>query len=382
MRGGGSMPSKEEYLIRPTRREVLRLGLAAAAAVGVRAAFGQEFWSSLVFGASPSSRLDQFAGNVISGGPPKDGIPPIERPKYVSAAEADKFLQRDDVVFGLDYRGEVKAFPQIILVWHEIVNEEVAGEKLSVTYCPLTGSTVGYKGKSKIDGRPFTFGTSGKLVNSNLLMYDRQTDSTWPQILGVAITGPNKGQRLDAVPLTWTTWGRWKRAYPTTLVLSKDTGHLRAYGRDPYGSYTSEAANYYTSGGPFFPVMARSSRFPDKKVVIGIKMGNDVLALPKDAAAKSGVVNFTLGGLPVVALYDAALDEVSAFVRDLEGRELRLERRNQEIVDAQTGTIWTAQGKAIRGRLTGAQLSWVASFDVMWFAWYAFYPETKVLVPS
>lgn len=364
-----------------TRRRFLGLSLAAAGAIGMTFLLGDRYQSNPVWAQSSSSRLDEFARNAISGGPPKDGIPPIENPQYATVAEADKFLQPDDVVFGLDYKGVVKAFPQNILVWHEIINEEIAGEKISVTYCPLTGSTVSYKGRSKADGKPLTFGTSGKLVNSNLLMYDRQSDSTWPQVLGVGITGPNKGHRLDTVPTVWTTWSRWKLKYPNSLVLSRKTGHLRAYGRDPYGSYTADRPNYYNSGGPFFPVMTRSSRFPNKKVVVGVKAADDVLALPKAEAAAAGVVNFNLDDQPVVALYDAELDESLAFIGQIDGRELQFVRRGSEILDEQTRTVWTAQGKAVKGKFAGAQLSWTTSFDVMWFAWYAFYPETKVLVP-
>jgi len=364
-----------------TRREFLRAGTASAGALALWAAAG-EAWRRAALGAVPASRLDALASSVVFGGPPKDGIPPIERPKYISVAEADKFLRADDVVFGLHYRGTVKAFPQIVLVWHEIVNEEIAGTKLSITYCPLTGSAVAYAGRSKIDGKPLTFGTSGKLVNSNLLMYDRQTDSTWPQILGIAITGRSKGQQLSAVPLTWTTWERWKRKHSDTLVLSRDTGHLRAYGRDPYGSYTQEGSNYYNSGGPFFPVMAKSDRFPDKKVVIGIKAGDEILALPKAEAAAAAVTHFSLGGRPLVAFYDDALDEIFAFDRRLEGREMRFGRRDGQIVDEQTRTVWSAQGRAAAGKLAGAQLPWATSFDVLWFSWYAFYPDTKVLVPQ
>lgn len=363
-----------------TRRRLLRQAVLAGAA-GIGFTLGG-LWKTLAVSGQPASRLDELARNVISGGPPKDGIPPIDRPRYVSAAEGDTFLRPGDIVFGLDYRGVVKAFPQLILVWHEIVNDEINGEKISITYCPLTGSTVAYTGKSRGDGRPLTFGTSGKLVNSNLLMYDRQTDSTWPQVLGVAITGPNKGAALDGIPMPWTTWERWKRRYPDSLVLSRETGHLRAYGRDPYGSYTGGGPNYYTSGGPYFPVMARSTQFPDKKVVVGIKADASVVALPKVEAAAKGVFNFGAGDQPLVAFYDQTLDAVAVYLRAAPGKELRFTRRGKdEIIDEQTQTTWSAQGKALKGRLAGVQLASVTWFDVMWFAWYAFYPETKVVVP-
>jgi hypothetical protein len=381
MREGGNMgrdPWVELEAI--TRRRFLARSLRFAGMLWIGHLLGGRLLGELN-AQVPPERLTAFARNVVHGGPPKDGIPPIDNPKYVSAGEADKFLGPEDVVFGMDEKGTARAYPQIIMVWHEIVNEEISGEKLAVTYCPLTGSAIAYRGRSKVDGRPLTFGTSGNLVNSNLLMYDRQTDSRWPQILGVAITGPNLGQELEALPLTWTTWGRWKRRYPKTLVLSKETGYVRSYGYDPYGSYTSKRPSYYTSGGPFFPVMARSNRFPEKKVVVGVKVDHAVLALPKAEAASAGVVNFTLGGLPLVALYDKELDAVSVFARQHGGQELTFLRRGEEIVDAQTATTWSAGGRGMRGKLAGAQLKWVTSFDVMWFAWYAFYPETKVLVP-
>ena len=159
-----------------SRREFLTL-------IGSTVLTGHELWRSESADAKVWS-LDDFTRNIQSGGPPKDGIPPIDKPKYVPAAEAEKFLKPNDIVFGLDYQRLAKAYPQKILVWHEIVNDEIKGEKIAITYCPLTGSSVAFRGRSR-DGVALTFGTSGKLVNSNLLMYDRQTDSQWPQILGI-----------------------------------------------------------------------------------------------------------------------------------------------------------------------------------------------------
>ncbi len=373
-----------------TRRTFLHRGLNITGAAAIVLASSDTIWSLLrpdrvqstrVLAAATTPTLDDFARSVISGGPPKDGIPPIEQPKYISAAEADKFLQPSDVIFGVDYKGEIKAYPQIILVWHEIVNETFGGEKASVTYCPLTGSAIGFSGRSPVDGRPLTFGTSGKLVNSNLLMYDRETDSTWPQILGIAITGPGKGAALEEFPVVWTTWERWKRAYPKSMVLSRETGHLRAYGQDPYGSYRTAGNNYYFTGGPFFPVMNRSDRLPMKQVVMGIKWKGEPLAIPKDALRKVAVANTFIGGEPMAAFYDEALDTVRVYSRRMDGRVLQFERRAEAIADRETGSTWSPRGQAIKGKLLDAQLAWMNSFDVMWFAWYAFFPGTKVFTP-
>jgi hypothetical protein len=322
--------------------------------------------------------LDDFARNIQSGGPPKDGIPPIDRPRYVAASEAGRFLDADDVVFGFERAGVVKAYPQKILVWHEIVNEEVGGEPVSITYCPLTGSTVAFRGRgTTVAGATLTFGTTGKLVNSNLLMYDRPTDSEWPQVLGTAITGRRRSQVLEEWPTVWTTFGRWRRRHPDTLVLSTDTGFFRAYGTDPYGSY-ARTGTYYDSGEPFFPVMASDRRFPAKHVVVGVKTDAGRLAIPKAAAVRARAVNTGLGETPVGALYDAELDAVRVFSRSLAGRVLTFQVDGEAYADEATGGRWTAAGRCETGPLCGAELRPLPAFDVMWFAWYAFYPDTAV----
>ena len=143
--------------------------------------------------------LDLLFDNIKAGGPRIDGIPPVDEPKYISIEKADVFLSAKDVVFVVEHNKNVYIYPQNILVWHEIVNENLDDKKISITYCPLTGSTIGYKGN--ISNLDTTFGTSGKLVNSNLVMYDRETMSYIPQILGVAIQGDLKGERLEEFPI-------------------------------------------------------------------------------------------------------------------------------------------------------------------------------------
>jgi hypothetical protein len=312
-------------------------------------------------------RLDELARHVVSAGPPKDGIPPIDVPKFVSARKAERFLDDEDVVFGVNREGIVRAYPQRVLVWHEVVNETSGGRPVSVTYCPLTGSAIGYFGS--FQGTSTTFGTSGKLLNSNLVMYDRQSDSQWPQILGAAISGPKKGTRLNGFPVVWTTWGRWKAAFPETEVLSRSTGFLRAYGTDPYGSYR-RGGTYYQQGGPMFPVRARDERLPDKQVVIGIEHGGQAAAVSKDALRESRYAVLKLAGEDVVVIYDEALDDGLAY--KMEGKEFSA--RDGQVVDA-SGAVWNVWGQSSRGD----QLEFVSSFDVMWFAWHAFYPDAEVV---
>lgn len=336
------LPSEDRPSANPSRRQVLKGvgilgGLAAVGAVGWQALSPDDPPATASDGGGGGDpTLDELADAAVSGGPPKDGIPSIDKPRFVSAAKAD-FLADDDRVFGLIRTGEVRAYPQQVLVYHEIVNDTIGGERIAVTYCPLTGTVIGFTG---LPDRPgLTFGTTGKLVNSNLLMYDRETDSNWPQILGTAVSGELYGKRLLTVPLVWSTWKAWRAAHPDTRVLSTDTGALRDYGSDPYGSYPN-SSGYYVGGGPIFPVRQTDDRFGPKEVVVGVRSGDEQLAVPKELVRREGSVGANLGGEELRAEWDGALN--TARVVRADGTE------HADFMDA------------------------------MWFAWYAFYPRTKV----
>lgn len=360
-----------------SRRQFVKGAVALGALAAAGTGGGVALWrSSSADGtgvAGGPTTLDELADSAVSGGPGKDGIPPIDEPVFVSASKAG-FLKDEDVVFGLIHRGEVRAYPQLVLVWHEVVNDVIADEPISVTYCPLTGSTVGFTARG--GGRRLsTFGTTGKLVNSNLLMYDRTTDSEWPQILATAISGSRKGARLSEVPLVWTTWGRWKTAHPETAVLSTDTGFGRSYGDDPYGSY-APPGGYYTSGGPLFEVTPQSDRFEAKEVVVGVKVDAARAAIPKRSIEERRVIPFDAGGEPLLAVWDDRLATARIFVRESDGRSLRFEEG--ELRDS-TGTTWASTGRAQSGPLRGARLGAIPFLDAMWFAWHAFFPGTAVV---
>ncbi len=334
----------DQSVSNPSRRQVLK-GAGVLAGLAVIGGVG---WTAVSGDDPPAGRagpgvgrgdadLDALAEAVVSGGPGKDGIPSIDEPTFVPAAGA-AFLSDDEPVFGLVRGGDVRAYPQQVLVWHEIVNDTVAGKPIAVTYCPLTGTVVGFTG---LPDRPgLTFGTTGRLVNSNLLMYDRETDSEWPQVLGTAISGELYGQRLRTVPLMWTTWGDWRAAHPDTRVLSTDTGSLRDYGSDPYGSYP-DSSGYYAGGRPIFPVQHTDDRFPPKTVVIGVRSGGRQLAIHKDLVRREGTVEETVGGTTVRAEWDAELETARVLRTDGAGH--------------------------------GDYM------DAMWFAWHAFYPRSGVL---
>jgi hypothetical protein len=368
---------------RVTRRRFLMTagGVAAAGSVAYVVGRGVTYSGPQVAtrsaGGGPAG-LNAFAANLVPGGPGKDGIPAIDRPRFIVPRPG--LLADDDVVFGLAHSGQIRAYPQLILVWHEIVNDRFADGPLSITYCPLAGSVIGYRGRAP-GGRPYTFGTTGELVNSSLLMYDRQTGSTWPQILGEAITGPARGHALEAVPLEWTTWGRWRTLHPGTRVLSTQTGYLRPYGTDPYGSYTP-LSGYYSDGNIIFPVMRYSRRFPAKEAFIAVTHRQAHIAARKQALRERGVLTIGVAGGSVIFLYDPALDDGNAFVPHASGGLMRLARlagRPGYYRDAASGSVWDASGTVVQGPSRGAVLPRLPAFNVMWFAWYAFFPRTAVL---
>lgn len=323
----------------------------------------------------PEFTLADFADNIQRGGPPKDGIPPIDEPVFAPAGEVD-FLEDADVVFGLTHEGVARAYPQLILVWHEIVNDQFPDGPLTVTYCPLTGSTVAFRGTSPA-GDPLTFGTSGNLVNSNLLMYDRETDSNWPQILATAINGPAEVSVLSEIPVVWTKWGQWRERFPDSEVLTTDTGHVRSYGSDPYGSYNPLGGYYQPESPALFPIMWSDDRFPAKEVFIGVKRGESRLAVRKSTLRELQVVAAVMNDEPVAILYDPALDVGRAFLAESGGRRLQLEPGGDPgtFFDSASGGFWDATGAPLQGGALAA----VASYDVMWFSWVAFFPSTGVV---
>ncbi|MFQ6012497.1 MAG: DUF3179 domain-containing protein [Thermoplasmata archaeon] len=368
----------------PSRRTFMKLALGLGGAAAVAGFVGPTLASRLLAsgggGTQPAGPCPEFAafqGNIRGGGPPKDGIPSIDNPLFTSADGAESFLRPTDVVFGLDHKGIRRAYPQRILVWHEIANDRIGGQRLSITYCPLTASPIAFVPPTASDTE--TFGTSGSLVNSNLLMYDRASDSNWPQILGTAINGERCTRVLGEVPLVWTTWDRWRQRHPDTEVLTTETGFLRDYNRDPYGVYTPSPEGYYASEQVWFPVMNSSDRFHPKKVVYGVKVGGAQLAIPAEEFRAVRVQNTTLGGAPLVALQDDGLDLVRVFRREVEGNPLTLRHAEGRILDEETGSVWSPEGVGLEGSFQGTSLDPVNAINVMWFAWYAFYPGTQVL---
>ncbi len=294
----------------------------------------------------------------LSGGPPKDGIPSIDTPEWWTAEEGDGFLRDEDRIIGIYRNGEARAYPQRILVWHEIVNDAIGGEAVSITYCPLTGTALGFlRGDNEL-------GVSGRLVNSNLIMYDRESDSYWPQILGAAVRGPHQGRGLEEVRVIWTRWENWRTRHPDTRVLSDRTGFVRNYRHDPYGSYVPLGGYYKPDAGRIFPVMHEDERFPPKQEVFGFRFRGDAVAVVKEHLRAERALVHQGESARYLIVHDPGLDTAWVFRGEVDGipdhEEIRFEPSGPR-----------------HPLLSG--LEPVNGFEAMWFAWHAFYPETAVL---
>ena len=322
---------------------------------------------------------------IVAGGPPPDGIPAIDHPVFVPPAAADAWLTPHEPVLALEIAGDARAYPLQILMWHEIVNDTVGGRPVAITFCPLCNSGLVFD--RVVDRLTLDFGTSGKVYQSDLVMYDRQTHSLWAQIEGRAIVGERAGTRLKLVPANTLAYEDWKAIYPRGKVLSRDTGHARAYGRNPYVSYDQpDSAPFLLRGTP-------DPRLPPKARVVGVALGGAERAYPWPALEKHRVVNDSLGGQRLVIFYqqgalsalDAArMDESKAvgatavFIPMAGGRMLEFEAAPEGIRDRETGTVWNLLGHAVRGPLAGTRLTGIPHVDAFWFAWAAFHPSTSI----
>ncbi len=293
-----------------------------------------------------------FRDNMMSGGPPPDGIPSIDDPQFISADEAD--LDPGDKVIGLEYEGVVRAYPQQILVAHEIVNHEIGGQNIAITYCPLTATAQGFKTGST------TLGVSGQLINSNLVMYDRDTGSLWPQIAGTAIDGEREGESLEEIDIVWTTWERWQDRHPDTEVLSTDTGFARNYNRDPYGSY-NPIGGYYSSNNTMFPVMEDFERFHPKHMVIGARTTDNSVMFDLEELADRGIVETD----SFIAVYDTGLDTARIYLRDSDNA---FSFEDGQVIDEASGERYEPHELPLQS---------VVGVEAFYFAWNAFYPDSE-----
>jgi len=322
---------------------------------------------------------------IRSGGPPRDGIPPIDHPQFVTFSSANSWLHDREPVIAVHRDGVAKAYPLQILIWHEIVNDTIGDEPIAVTFCPLCNSAVAFQ--RQLDEHVLDFGTTGRLRHSDLVMWDRQTESWWQQLTGEAIIGTLAGQRLTPIPASIVSYADFKQTFPDGMVLSQDTGFRREYGRNPYRGYdASDSTPFLLSGSP-------DPRLPPMERVVAITLEGQDKAYPYRVLAERRVVYDTVGTRTVVVLYTAgtasALDgsriaasrDVGAtgvFLPQLDGRAVTLAARGDAFIDRETQSTWNILGKAIAGPLAGHQLPPVVHGDHFAFAWLVFKPQTQI----
>jgi hypothetical protein len=324
---------------------------------------------------------------IQSGGPGRDGIPPIDSPTYVSQSHADEWMSGEEPVIAVEVNGRARAYPLQIMVWHEIVNDTLGGREIAVTFCPLCYTAVAFDRNSVTD-EMLTFGTTGNLRHSDLVMWDRQTESWWQQYSGEAIVGTLTGHTLEKVPASIISWKDFQETSPGGSVISRDTGHPRDYGQNPYAGYDDVSNTPFLYDGPVgeqLPPMAR---------VVGAESNGEARAYPLDTLEQQRAINDALGGAPVAVFWKegtrSAVDASSiaggrdigatgVFIRLVDGDTLTFEpTADGRFTDRETGSTWTITGEAVEGPLAGIRLESLVHYDTFWFVWSAFQPEGQL----
>ncbi|MFQ5752929.1 MAG: DUF3179 domain-containing protein [bacterium] len=322
---------------------------------------------------------------IISGGPPKDGIPSLFSPPTIPAVQAN-YLSDSDLVVGIVVNGQARAYPHTIMDWHEVVNEQFDFDKhLTVSFCPLTGTGIVFDGNNA--GQKLTFGVSGLLYNNNLIMFDRQTDSNWPQMRLQSDQGTLRNTKQIVYPSIETSWGTWKKLYPNTVILSTDTGFNRPYDRpgSAYPGYTQ------LNSSPLFAnaVSFVDRRLPPKQRVHGVFLGEGLddyftKVYVIDTGREKRVINDNINNKHLLVINDGINNFAVSYWSEVNGSILtfRLSDNANDfpftIIDNETGSTWNVLGEATDGALAGTKLEKTLSYNAYWFAWGTFFIGAEI----
>ncbi len=322
---------------------------------------------------------------IVSGGPPPDGIPPLDKPNFESIKDASAWLHDQSPVVALEINGEAKAYPLAILIWHEIANDVIGDTPVAVTFCPLCNSSIVFD--RRVDGQVLRFGTTGNLHNSDLIMWDDVTQSWWQQFTGQGIVGAYNETKLIMLPSQVVGFAEYAVQYPDGKVLSRETDFTRGYGENPYINYDSSTTPFLFSGEV-------DKRLPATERVLAALIGGKAVAYPFSVLSFQKVINDRIGEEDVVAIWQpgarSALDQTQIDAsRDVGMAALYSRRLNNQVLtftadteglirDDQTKSIWNIFGTAVDGELKGSQLEPRFGVPNFWFAWAAFHPETSI----
>ena len=350
------------------------------------------------------SRATISYADILSGGPPKGGIPALDRPRFVSIQEAETWIDAREPVLvveaavaarAIERRGgsdtpaiqepddpsAVHVYPLQILTWHEIVNDTVGGVPVAVTFCPLCNTGIAFS--RRLAGSTLSFNTTGRLRFSNLIMFDRETESWWQQASGEGLAGFFAGTRLTMVPVLMLPFGDVAQQWPEARVLPQNTGFDRAYGTNPYVGYDSSDRPFLLRGAPALGAEGSGeSQLLDR--VVSIELNGETSSVPYSVLQRERLVATEVNGQEIVVLWEAgtasALDtpqirdgaDVGSanafFARTLEGRSVMLTAQGGAIVDSDTGSRWNAAGLSVAGPLEGHRLEPAPGVQHFWFS--------------
>ncbi len=347
---------------------------------------------------SNSSQEARFAGwrtntakrsidlnEIMSGGPPKDGIPAIDRPVFVSVVEARSWVGDKEPVIAVELAGEARAYPLQILIWHEIVNDEIKSIPVAVTFCPLCYSALAFD--RRLNDVTLSFGVTGMLRHSDMLMYDRETESWWQQFTGEALVGDLSGKKLRQFPSQIVGFAQFAEAHPQGSVLSRETGHRRDYGKNPYAGYDD------VNGTPFLFRGKEDNRLRPMEKVVAVEVDGVFKAYPYAITRKRRVIHDRFKNQELVVFHSdgatSALDasklgeskdvgSTGVFEPHVDGRRLQFRYEDGMFVDSETKSRWNVLGMAVSGKLKGTQLPRMKHGDYFAFAWLIFRPETEI----
>ncbi|MFT5110877.1 MAG: hypothetical protein ACI8P9_000186 [Parasphingorhabdus sp.] len=344
-----------------------------------------ESWLELAWPETDFTNKLVELDEIQSGGPPKDGIPPVDQPKFVSVSQAESWIEANEPVIFLQIADQVRAYPLQIMTYHEIVNDQIGEIPISITFCPLCNASIVFD--RRVDNKLLDFGTTGLLRKSDLVMYDRQTMSWWQQFSGRAIIGEMAGTMLKTIPAEVVSFESFAAAFPNGRVLSRDTGHNRPYGRNPYQGYDRIGQRPFLFNDPVDP------RLPAMERVLNVSVDGKHKIYPFSRLEKNQVINDQVGSQPVLVVaieqVRSALDQsniatsrlipsVTAFSRSLDNETLSFQWSGGNLIDEQTMSHWNRYGTATAGPLAGKKLQKLGGGSHFAFAWLAFNPESMI----
>ena len=309
----------------------------------------------------------------------RDFIDPIYQPLYESVASADTWLQPDDLVGALQVGDEVRIYPVNIMRWHEVLNDEVGGLPVTVTFCPICNRFITFD--RRVDGRTLVFGVSGFLYKRNLVMWDHETESWWSQLLGQALVGEMVGKSLRFVSTQMASWQKAKAQFPNAAVLARESG-LEYLMEDGFYEL-SVSEDVYSDESPVLLFGTKRALYRDHEWVMGVAIDSLARAYPLSELQEAGVINDQLGDVPLLVVFRSGtvrvpLEQGVVYSRRVNGQVLTFEPAGDGLQDRETGTRWTIWGEATDGRLAGQRLEPAQYIPSYWFAWVELYPETSV----